>query len=142
MEKKQEKHKNEEREEQGERKQQKKKNYMLLIIFMVLIFNSLSSPETKKQQHMNYLQQAQKKSCSGYIPSFFPGGSVILCDEQQHPHPHPHPVWRRQGTLAEIFAKMMCFLKQGEKKGGGHLILAYIKLSLFHKASGWSMTSR
>lgn len=49
-------------------------------------------------------------------------------DEQQHPDPHPHPVWRRQGTLAEIFAKMMCFLKQGKKRGG-HLILAYIKLS-------------
>lgn len=38
-------------------------------------------------------------------------------DEQPHPHPHPHPVWKRQGTLAEIFAKMMCFLKQGKKKG-------------------------
>lgn len=120
----------------GRENSKRKKNYMLLIIFMVLIFNSLSSPETKKQQHMNYLQQAQKKSCSGYIPSFFPGGSVILCDEQQHPHSHPHPMWRRQGTLAEIFAKMMCFLKQGEKRGGRHLILAYIKLSLFHKASG------
>ena len=48
---------------------------------------------------------------------FFPEGSVIVRDEQQHPPPHPHPVWRRQGTLAEIFAKMMCFLKQGEKRG-------------------------
>lgn len=134
MEKKQEKHKNEEREEQGERKQQKKKNYMLLIIFMVLIFNSLSSPKTKKQQHMNYLRQAQKKIMQWLHP-FFPGGSVIVHDEQPHPHPHPHPVWKRQGTLAEIFAKMMCFLKQGKKRGG-HLILAYINLSLFHKASG------
>lgn len=77
MEKKQEKHKNEEREEQGERKQQKKKNYMLLIIFTVLIFNSLSSPKTKKQQHMNYLRQAQKKSCSGYTPSF--QGALSSC---------------------------------------------------------------
>ena len=50
--------------------------------------------------------------------------------------PTPTQCEEGRGTLAEIFAKMMCFLKQGEKRGEGHLILAYIKLSLFHKASG------
>lgn len=107
---------------------------------MVLIFNSLSSPEMKKQQYMYYLWQAQKKIMQWLHPSF-PEGSVIVQDKEQSPHPHPRPMWRRQGTPAEIFAKMMCFLKQ-EKKKKGHLILAYIKLFLLHKASGWGMTSR
>lgn len=36
---------------------------------MVLIFNSLSSPETKKQQRMYYLQQAQKNHA--VVTAFF-----------------------------------------------------------------------
>lgn len=51
---------------------------MLLIIFMVLIFNSLSSPETKKQQHT--YQQAQKKIMQWLHPSF-PEGLIIVQDK-------------------------------------------------------------
>lgn len=61
------------------------------------------------------MASAKKKIMQWLHPSF-PEGSVIVQDKGQSPHPHPRPMWRRQGTPAEIFAKMMCFLKQGKKK--------------------------
>ena len=63
-----------------------KKNYMLLIIFMVLIFNSLSFPETKKQQHMYYLWQAQKNHA--VVTPFFSRG---LCNRARYTAEPPLP---------------------------------------------------
>lgn len=67
---------------------------MLLIIFMVLIFNSLSSPEIKKQQHMYYLRQAQK--IMQWLHPSFPEGSTIVQDSRAPTPapPPPHLMWK------------------------------------------------
>lgn len=102
---------------------------------MVLIFNSLSSPETKKQQHIYYLWQAQKNQIMQWLHPPFPEGSLVVRDKQQSPHPPPPPPpnGEKLGTLAEIFAKIICFLKEKKRHG----ILVYIKQFMFHKGLGW-----
>lgn len=72
---------------------------MLLIIFMVLIFNSLSSPETKK--HNICITYGKRKNIMQWLHPSFPEGSVIVQDSRAPtpPPPPPHLMGRsRVGT--------------------------------------------
>lgn len=90
-----------EKEERGGETAKEKKNYMLLIIFMVLIFNSLSFPETKKQQHMYYLWQAQKNHA--VVTPFFSRG---LCNRARYTAEPPLPPdMEKAGDTGRNFCK-------------------------------------